>query len=308
MRVTEAMMGSLLNSDLQTIQTQLLQTQQQMASGHRILLPSDDPVGTENVLQWQNALDQNTQYQNNAKDATSWLQSTQSALQQALAAGQQVRNLAVSTGAGDLTSAEYQTIAQQITSLQSSLLEVANTKVGDHYLFSGHQTASQPFTLSGGSVSYVGGSGAIMREVGPGVSIQANVDGNAALTPVFQAVSAVLYDLGPSGNPANIAANSTLSGTNPYNPGPSGDLAQLDSALQTLTSSLGQAGAQAQQAQTAQNQLSDLGTTLQQLQGGVLNDDLTASVVRLQQLQVNYQSALAVGSRLMQPTLADYLH
>ncbi len=308
MRVTSGMTASMVETSLQNIQTQLAQVQGQMASGHRINQPSDDPIGTENVLQWQNAIDQNTQYQSNAQDAVNWLGSTQSALQQAVSLAQQIRSLAVSAGAGSLTAAQLQTIAQQIASAESSLVNVGNTKVGDSYIFSGQQTSTQPFTQSGTAVTYGGGSGTIQREIGPGQFVQANADGNAALTPVFQAISAILYDLGPGGNPANVATGASLSGTNPYNPGPQGDLAQLDSAITNLTDVEGQAGAQMQQAQNAQGQLTTLATSLQQLQGGVLNDNLAQSVVQLQELQVNYQSALAAASTILQQSLASYLH
>lgn len=292
MRVTQSMLGSMLTSDLQSTQTQLMQVQQQMASGHRILQPSDDPVGTEQVLQWQNALDQNSQYQANATDATNWLQNTDSALQSAVGLAQQVRTLAVGTSTGTSTTAEYQAIANEVAALQASLVVVGNTKVGDHYLFSGDQTSTAPFTQSGSTVTFVGGSGAQMREVAPGMSIQANADG-AAFTPVFTAIHQILTDLSSPTTAGNVAG---------------GDLTALDSALGTLINADGQVGAQLQQAQNAQATLTNMGQSLQKLQAGTLDDDMAKSVVQLQQLQVSYQSALAVGAKLMQPSLADYLH
>ena len=295
MRVTDLMMGSLLTSDLQNVQTQLLQTQAQMASGHRINVPSDDPIGAENVVQWQNAIDQNAEYQNNAKDGVAWLQQSQAAMQAAINLAQQVRTLAVSTSTGTMTSQEYQTIAQQVQALQASLLATANTKVGDHYLFSGHQTTTAPFTVAGTAVSYVGGTGQATREVSPGVRIPVTVDGNATFTPLFSAIAAILNDLAGTGSPSNVASTST------------GDLATLDSALGTLTNAEGQAGAYMQQLQSAQGHLADLGVSLQQLKAGVLDNDLAKSVVQFQQLQTGYQSALAVGAKMIQPTLANYL-
>ncbi len=297
MRVTQLMIGSQLTNDLNNVQTNLLQVQTQMATGQRINQPSDNPVGAEQVVQWQNAIDQNKQYQNNAKDGVNWLESSQSALQSAANVVQQIRTLAVSTSTGTLTSQQLQTIASQVQALQGSLVDVANTKVGDHYLFSGDQTNTQPFNLTGSSVSYVGGGGQITREVSPGVNIQVNTDGNSTFTPLFTAISQIVYDLSnPAGNPANVSNAST-----------GGDLTNLDAALNTLTNAEGASGANLQQMQTAQSQLTDLSTSLQKLQAGVLDTDLAQSVVQLQQLQNSYQSALAVGARLIQPTLANYL-
>lgn len=289
--MTQTMLGSMLTADLQGVQGQMLQVQQQLASGRRIQQPSDDPVGTENVLQWQNALDQNTQFQNNAKDATNWLQSTDSALQSAVGLAQQVRNLAVSVNTGDLNSTEYTAIANQVSALQASLVEVGNTKAGDHYLFNGDQTTTAPFTLAGTTVTFAGGTGNQMREVSPGMSIQANAPGSA-LMPLFAAITQIVTDLGSPATAGNVTGS---------------DLGALDAALGTLTDTDGQVGAQLQQAQHAQGLLTDLGQSLQTLRGGTLNADMAKSVVQLQQLQVSYQSALAVGAGMMQHTLADYL-
>ncbi len=305
--MTSGMTAQMVETSLQQIQQQLMHVQGQLASGHRINRPSNDPIGTENVLQWQNVLDQNTQYQSNAQNAVTSLDATQSALQGAVSLAQQVRALAVSVGSGSLTSQQAQSIAAQIGSLRSSLLNLANTQVTGQYIFSGQQTAVQPFSAGAAGVTYRGGAGTLQREVAPGQYVQATVNGNAAFAPVFQAVQAILYDLGPGGNPNNIAANATLSGTNPYNPGPQGDLAQLDAAIAGLTTAEGQAGSQLQQTQLAQSQLAAAQTALQELQGNTLNDNMAQSVVQLQQLQVDYRSALGAASAVLQQTLASYV-
>ncbi len=291
MRVTQTMLGSMLQSDLQNVQAQMLQSQQQLATGHRILQPSDHPVATENVLQWQAALAQNAQYQTNATDAASWLSQSQSALQSAVGLAQKVRTLAVAAGAGTLTSAERAAIAQQIQSVQASLMAVANTRVGSHYLFSGEQTATEPFVSGAAGVSYAGGSGSIVREIGPGVTVAVNTPGSA-FTPVFGAIGQILSDLGSSSTVANVTGS---------------DLSQLDQALNVLISAQGQSGAQSQQVTQAQGQLQAMTASLQQLRASGLDTNVARTVVQLQELQTSYQSALAVGAQLLQPTLAKYL-
>jgi flagellar hook-associated protein 3 FlgL len=291
------MLGSMLTADLQSVQTQMLQVQQELSSGHRIIQPSNDPVGTQNVLVWQNAIDQNAQYQRNAQNAVGWLQSTDSALQSAIGLVQQVRTLAVSTSAGTLTTAEYQAISDQVTSLLNSLVAVANTKMGDHYLFNGDQTTIAPFTQSGTSVTFDGTSGNQMREVFPGQSVQANI-GGSVFSSAFSAISTMLGYLASPSTAAQVTQ--TVGGT-------ASALQLLDAALNGLINADGQAGAQLEQAQNAQSLLTNLGQSLQQLQAGTLDANLPKTVVSLQELQVSYQSALAVGAKLIQPTLANYL-
>ena len=291
MRVTQTMLGSMLQSDLQNVQAQMLQTQQELATGHRILQPSDHPIATENVLQWQAGLAQNTQYQANASDAASWLSQSQSALQSAVGLAQKVRTLAVGAGAGTLTTAERAAIAQQIQSVQASLVGVANTQVGAHYLFSGEQTATQPFVSGSTGVTYAGGGGSIVREIGPGVMVTVNTLGSV-FTPVFGAIGQILSDLGSSTTVGKVTGS---------------DLTQLDQALNGLIGAQGQSGAQSQQVTQAQGQLEAMAASLQQLRASGLDTNVARTVVRLQEQQTSYQSALAVGAQLLQPTLAKYL-
>ncbi len=291
MRVTDAMQGDLLRWDLQTVQGQMMNEQQQLATGHRIQVPSDDPVGTENVLQWQAALDQNTQDQANAKDAQAWLETGQSALQQAVTQVQRIRTLALEANQGTLTPQQLQSVAEQVSASQDALAQAAAARVGDSYIFSGDQTETQPFVLGTSGYTYAGGSGSVTRELVPGVQVAVNVNGGTVFGPVFAAVRQILGDLG-KGNPGAVAGK---------------DLTTLDSALNGLIGAEGQVGGILQQVTSGQSQLTATGVALQKLQAGTLDTDVTQAVVRLQQLQLSYQSALAVGAQLMRQTLADYL-
>ena len=292
MRVSDNMLGTTLISDLQRVQSQMLQVQQQVATGQRIQAPSNDPVGTENVLQWDSALAQNTQDQTNAQDALSWLNAGSNSLSQGVSILQEVRSLAVSVGSGDLTSNQLQSVADQVTSAANSLAQVANTKVGADYIFSGDQTQTIPFVQgTGGTWTYQGNSGAIARELAPGMSVPVNVPGGTLFGPAFSAIQQILTDLG-SGAVGNVTG---------------ADLKQLDSAISGLTGGEGLVGGRAQQVTSAQSQLVNMEATLKQLRAGTLDTNVTQAVVQLQQLQVSYQSALAVGAQLMQKTLANYL-
>ena len=293
LRISENMLGTTLRNDLQRVQGQLLQTQQELATGKRIQEPSNHPVGTENVLQWDSALAQNAQDQTNAQDAQSWLTSGSSALSDAVSLLQQVRSNALSAGAGDLTQNQIQDIAAQVHAALGGLAEVANTKVGANYIFSGDQTNTAAFAKSAsGAYTYQGGTGTIQRDLAPGVHIPVNLSGNTVFTPAFTAISNILTDLGSGGTLSKVTGS---------------DLTQLDAAISGLTNAEGQLGGRMQQVTAAQGQLTAIETTLKQLRAGTLDTNTAGAVIQLQQLQVNYQSALSVGAQLMQQTLAHYL-
>lgn len=291
------MLGNMLTSNLNSLQAQMLQAQEELSSGQSINQPSDNPVGTENALINQTALAENRQYQSNAQSAVNWLQSSDAALRAAINVVQQVRTLAVSTSSGTMTSVQYQAISDQVSSLLSSLVTVANTQSGDAYLFNGDQTATPPYSQSGSTVTFAGGGGRQLREVAPGQTVQANVSGTV-FQNAFQAISTMLGYLSSPGSVSQVTQ--TVGGA------PSA-LSQLDTALGDLTNADAQVGAQLQQAQNAQSLLSTLNTSLQQLQAATLDANLPQTIVHYQELQTSYQSALAAGAQLIQPTLAKYL-
>jgi flagellin-like hook-associated protein FlgL len=70
---------------------------------------------------------------------------------------------------------------------------------------------------------------------------------------------------------------------------------------------LGTVGARAERMSASASQLSDLGLQLDRLRSNLEDTDITEAVVELSEQENLFQAALAVGARLAQPTLLDYL-
>jgi flagellar hook-associated protein 3 FlgL len=304
-RVTELMLGSLLTTDIQNTQAQLLQAQEELATGNRINEPSDDPAGTERVLTLRATLDANAQYQKNASDALTWMQTTQSALGSAIQLATQARNLALQAQSG-LNASQVQDLASQMQAVLAQLVDIGNTRLGDRYVFNGQETATAPFSLSGGVVSTHYGpvpNQPLVREIGPGVTVTINPGTDQPASNVFQwssgtgtggllpAVAQLAADL-QAGNLAAVGG---------------ADLTALDAATSAVEAAQGEVGAAMQRVQAAQAQLTAQATALQGLEGSIQGADVAQVIVQYQELQNAFQSALSVGAHLILPTLADYL-
>lgn len=295
MRVTDSMLGNILTQDLQSVQGQLLTQQQQLSSGQRINTPSDSPSGIQEVLQLNHDLSQNTQYQANANDALTWLHTTDTALSNIVQLAQSVRTLAVSAS-GAMPSSQVTALASQAASVLQNMVDTANTQQGSSYIFAGTavDSSTPPFSQdSSGNVTYSGNTGSMKMLIGPSAEITTNTAG-IALVPLFSAVQQVVTDL-KTGTTTSLGQ---LAGS---------DLATLDQSLNGVIAAESVAGSSSQEAQNAVSQLSANQNQWRQLKASVLDTNVTSAVVRLQQLQNTYQSALAVGSQLIQPTLAKYL-
>lgn len=294
MLVTNQMLGQMLSGDLQTLQGQMLNVQQQLSSGDRILTPSDNPSAAEQIVQLNHAMAQNGEYQNNATQAVNWLTSTSSALSQMVTIGQSVRTLAVSAS-GDMPQSQIQALQDQTRSLLQSMLSTANTQVGGQYLFAGTLTdsANAPFSLGTTGPTYSGNNHAIQIAIGPTSQVVTNTTGSV-LMPLLTATQQIITDLS-TGTAASLAQ---VTGS---------DLSQLNTALDGVIDAQATAGATQEEVQQQQSQLTSAQNQLTQLKASTQDTNVTQAVVQLQQLQESYQSALAVGANLIEPTLAKYI-
>lgn len=147
-------------------QSALLKTQQQVATGRRIGVPSDDPVAAARALVVSQSETMNLQFGVNRDAAKAALGLADSVLGSVGNVIQDVRSMAIEAGNGMLSNADRQSLATALQGRFNELLGLANSRDGSgNYMFSGYQVGTQPFVPSGGSVSYNGDDGALELQV-----------------------------------------------------------------------------------------------------------------------------------------------
>jgi flagellar hook-associated protein 3 FlgL len=196
MRISTNMIYELGSATLSRQQLEQVKLQQHIASGRRVLAPSDDPVAAASALELAQARGLNDQYHTNAGVARDELALEESALADATSLLQDVRTLAVYAGNPTLTNSDKQSIAAELEGHYRQLLGVANRTDGNgQYLFSGYRGATLPFgETAPGSVAYAGDSGARSVQISASRVLQVSDAGDA----VFRAIR--------SGNGAFVAA------------------------------------------------------------------------------------------------------
>ena len=157
-----------------------------MASGKRVLVPSDDPVATSQLMQLSQTKATTEQYQANATSAQNRLNTEEGALQSVTNLLQRMRELAVQGNNATQTNDTRQYLATEVRQRLGELLGIANTKDGTgDYIFSGTKNATQPFTYKlGQGYVYDGSQAQRFVQIGPGRTI---ADGDPGST-VFQLV------------------------------------------------------------------------------------------------------------------------
>jgi len=171
---------------IDTQQSALSRTQQQIALGKRIGTPSDDPVGAAQSLTLSQAKDRIAQYGANIDAAKDALAQNDSVLGQVTDLLQSVRTLALNGGNGGLNDKDRASLATDATGRLQELLGLVNLQDGDgRFLFSGFSSNTQPFvTGPAGAVTYNGDQGQRTLDVAPGRAVPIAYNGSA----VFESV------------------------------------------------------------------------------------------------------------------------
>jgi flagellar hook-associated protein 3 FlgL len=166
MRISTSTIYSANVSQLDQQQTAMLQTQQQISSGLRVLTPSVDPYAAAQALEVSQANAINTQYGSNLTTAQQSLSLSETTLQSVSDLLQSVRTIAVQAGSTTLSNSDRQSLATNLQNSLAQLVSLANTTdANGNYLFSGFQGKTQPFVTTASGVQYMGDSGQRLVQV-----------------------------------------------------------------------------------------------------------------------------------------------
>lgn len=165
----------------------LLHLQQQVASGRRILKPSDDPVAAARSLEITQSKDVLAQHATNQQNAQSALGLAETQLAGFNSTFARIKELTVQAGNGALAASDKQSIAFELRSRYDELLGLANAADGQGlYLFSGYMGATQPFggtiehlnAAPANEIDYYGDDGQRRLQVSPTRMLEISDSGN----------------------------------------------------------------------------------------------------------------------------------
>jgi flagellar hook-associated protein 3 FlgL len=185
MRVTQSLNQTQFLSALDSLESNLSQTQNQISSGVNFTTPSQDPIAAGAVNNYDQALSQSKQYTANGNSAQTSLQTEDTALSQLQSQLQSLRSLALEANSGTQTGEDLSAIAEQATQIQNSLLSLANTQDGNgQYIFSGFATQTEPFSLTATGASYAGDQGQNQVQIAPGQTLASGDNGDVVFNQI----------------------------------------------------------------------------------------------------------------------------
>ncbi len=160
MRISTNTLFSAGQSRITELQSGLVKTQQQIATGRKILTPADDPIGASQVLNLEQGRAMNEQYAINRMNAGNALREQEGVLSSLNELVQDIQTLRVQSGNASLDDVQRSYLAVELDSQIDQMLSLANSKDAmGNYLFSGFQVGTPAYLKTASGASFQGDSG-----------------------------------------------------------------------------------------------------------------------------------------------------
>lgn len=267
----------------------------QMSSGKRLNNLSDDPAAVAQLILNEGQTSDVDQYMANVTTVQNSMQVADSTLNSVVTALSQAISLGVQGANGTLTAADQQTIATQVSGIESQVLALANTTYQGTYLFAGTAVTTQPFTLDSSSpsgVTYNGNGSTNSVQIGDGEYVPTNLSGSQVFTPsgsdVFAALQGLVTALQSGGN--------VTSATN--------QLQQVFSRVNTQRTFY---GTTLSRLQSTSDYLSQEQLGLTSAQDSIESADMTSVISNYTQTETALDASYQAAGQISQMTLLSYL-
>jgi flagellar hook-associated protein 3 FlgL len=294
MRVSELSRTNARIGYLQSVTERMDRIQQELSTGHRIQRASDDPAGAALALGHREAITYETQMRRNLESGVSFLNASEAALGGVTDALQRIRELTVQASTGTLSQPDRTAIAEEVNQLIGQVGQLANTNFGGAYVFSGHQSQTPAYLVTGNpptSVTYQGDAGLRIRRISKQDAVAVNVPGTQVFGTVFNDLITLRDNLMGSVPGPTIAAS----------------LVDLDAALTRVLDSRADLGARANRFDAAQRVSETTDTDLQELRANIEDTDLPSTIVKFTAEQNALQAALGAIGRTSDMSLLNFL-
>lgn len=293
MRVTQSMLANNFLKNLNLSTSNMAKIQNQLTTGKKVSKPSDDPVVAVRSIKYNSQIKEIEQYQRNLGMAVKWMDTTDSVIQEANNIFKNIREKLVNVSNGTLDHESRLAIAREMEQLKEQLGSIANTSIEGRYIFAGTKTDVPPY--SGGNLNSNINSDKIEVELGKGITIAINMDGNKLFgfedtdgNNIFAFMDNLISTLNSNGDTSPLLDKLQLHENN---------FLKLSSEL----------GANRKRVELIESRLEDQQLITTEILSKEEDADIAQVIMNLNMQENVHRAALGTGARIMQPTLMDFL-
>ena len=291
MRVTESMAMRDFLRNVAGTQEKMLEAQNKVSTGRGILRPSDNPRDVSDIIRLNADKIEVSQYGRNVDFGRSRLEFTDTALESLQSMVERVRFLALSAIGSSIDSDSF---SVEVEGLRDQIVGSANTAFQGRFIFGGSDGETPPFQKdAAGVVTYKGNSDVVKVQTGRASTLQTQIPGSDLFgtgNDVFKAMTDLIAAM-KSGVKSDIDAK----------------LKPIVSAWEGLSLSRSRVGSLINVADSASKEMTALSLAREKNLVDLESADLAETLSEFQSYQNALQATLAVGARISQLSLLDYL-
>ena len=306
MRISTNMVNADFLNNLVTTTNKVQSTMNQLASLKEVNKASDNPVLVSKILDLNVSISQNSSYAMTISDAKDWTTTQDGALQLVEKSMNNIRNIVVAANnSGTLTNDEFKAYRSELQQEIGTVVDAMNTNYDGRYIFGGLKTTEPPFEVTkdaNGEVNglkYNGDETNLAREISNGVSINLLTNGNSVMN-----AQGAGKDLG-------TFFNELVADLDKHDEAAIADLSkkldEVDVFKNNIVNYNTRIGAIENRIDAAKDRNGSEKITLKNTLSTRQDVDIAQKYMEYQNQMLAYKSTLAMGTKIMQTTVLDYM-
>lgn len=321
MRITQKNLTRAYLSGLNRNISQLSKSNERLSSGKRINKVSDNVTDAQKALKVRNQLRNNEQFVRNIQSIQNEISAQESSAMQMNEILIDVKELLVKAGSGINSDSDKLIIANEISQLNKSILQLVNVKTSDRYTFSGLNNEAPIQVDASGNVLFNGvnvdniletdlDNDSIFIDIGIGLKFDTQVDQSSVVQLNTSAINLLGYGKNGNGTPNNLVSflNKVVSDLKV------GDVSQISEYQKQLSKSVDRVLVQVTDIGTRyaylENSISRLENeklNLTDQQNHLESIDYEEETILNKSYDMAYQISLQLGSKVLPLSIFDFM-
>ena len=306
MKISTHLLFDRASTQMSTVQSNLTQTQAQLAQGKQIINASDAPNQAATIQRLKSILSRQDSYQSSLNTVKARLQGEDSTLQSVSELLIRAKEVAVQGANDTLNMGDRKALANEMQSLRDQMLSLANTRDSNgNFLFAGSRVKQPAFAeTANGSPVYMGDQTRMNVRVGDQQNIPINRTGTDAFVPVTR----IDKDGAPVGVSFFQVMDNLIAGLNTAN---GSDIrrgaGELDNLQQGLSLAHAQVGTNLNMVDQQTSIIEDTTLNLKSTLSSIEDLDYASAITKMNQQMLSLEAAQASFAKVSQLNLFNYI-
>ncbi|MGY0693529.1 flagellar hook-associated protein FlgL [Virgibacillus sp. FSP13] len=296
MRITQGMLSNNMLNNLSKSYDSLNTYFNQLNTGKKITKPSDDPVIAMKGINYRSQVSEVEQYLRNTNEVHTWMDNSDAALDKATKALQRMRELAVQASNDTYDAEQRKNVKEEVEQLKEHLIDIANTNVNGKYIFNGTKTDTKPVE-SDGTITIPTNSDPVTIEVANGTKLKANVDAESVFSGDPNTADDLFGDIDTFIKALEDDDQAAIEQS----------LDTIDKNIDNVINARADLGARMNRLDLVENRLGDQEISAKRMMSENEDIDYEKVITQLITQQSVHRAALSTGSKIIQPSLVDFL-